>query len=664
MNFNELKLEDAHSLIEHWKSPLETTNLLFLSGDHWQKGDGWIGPDPDDGDLGAVSKFKALLEREFCFHDVLSEIVWRAAKAVTARPPRYGAHLVRALKENEKPTPDEEKTRGAMDDAALAWAEDENRFVWTDEQGRLQAGSLKPFLFRMEAQLASSGRVVLRAFIPPAHLVDVITETRSGDGALTQTQSKELKQVALWDSWKRIHIELCPLESACVEVQRDAMAPVGVVLWNKAEQGFAEICFVGKDEKTVLVKIGEKETLKESFDLGGALLHLQLCAQPLLKPSLIAQQKDINRRLTMSGRSSNLAGFPGRVLIDGDLDGEEIEVPSNVPGGAPRKRFIPDPINIGSGQLNNFKSEIIETEAGEYLGTKQAQYIRDDPVDTTIFDKSIDAARARMLGEAHQSHALIAGDATASGVSRQQAAHEFRLSLSELVTSGTRAILWAFNTSFALAKETSDGKDTASVAGFEWTGEVVVDDGARTSEDRGRDAQDVKDGLLSRETAMARGGIDDIDAEFDRIEGERTPATAFQVGSTEERASLSKSLREDGVDDATRWEKVWGFDAEQIKKMSDAKKNALFGDGWVPAPETPLTAVHNARGSVTPPLYKIGDAVQATTDHMKGMMEMMGRVAIVREGAPPYYGIKFDGMGEIHKWMAEDELKPAAPMKM
>ena len=58
--------------------------------------------------------------------------------------------------------------------------------------------------------------------------------------------------------------------------------------------------------------------------------------------------------------------------------------------------------------------------------------------------------------------------------------------------------------------------------------------------------------------------------------------------------------------------------------------------------------------------FSIGDEVQPTVNHMPGMTKMVGKVVIVRDGNPPYYGIKFEGMEGIHKWYAEDELKAAS----
>ena len=56
------------------------------------------------------------------------------------------------------------------------------------------------------------------------------------------------------------------------------------------------------------------------------------------------------------------------------------------------------------------------------------------------------------------------------------------------------------------------------------------------------------------------------------------------------------------------------------------------------------------------PKYTKGDRVTSTVNHMPGMKGMSGVVEIVRT-KPAYYGVKFDGEDDVHKWLAEDEVE-------
>lgn len=61
----------------------------------------------------------------------------------------------------------------------------------------------------------------------------------------------------------------------------------------------------------------------------------------------------------------------------------------------------------------------------------------------------------------------------------------------------------------------------------------------------------------------------------------------------------------------------------------------------------------------TDPRYPLGWKVKALVNHMPGMAGMTGVISIARAGAPPYYGVTFDGTSKVHKWLAEDELTSA-----
>ncbi len=62
----------------------------------------------------------------------------------------------------------------------------------------------------------------------------------------------------------------------------------------------------------------------------------------------------------------------------------------------------------------------------------------------------------------------------------------------------------------------------------------------------------------------------------------------------------------------------------------------------------------------TEPMFAIAQRVEALVDHMPGMKGEQGLVSIAHAGAPPYYGVTFDGTTEVHKWLSEDELKAVA----
>lgn len=112
------------------------------------------------------------------------------------------------------------------------------------------------------------------------------------------------------------------------------------------------------------------------------------------------------------------------------------------------------------------------------------------------------------------------------------------------------------------------------------------------------------------------------------------------------------------------------FETEEDREFLALDDNELLEISIVPVPSNPETlasmrsralgtaALRSREVECTDPKFAIGDRVESLADHEPGMKGMTGTVAIARPGCPPYYGVKLDDdEGEIHMWLAEDELK-------
>jgi hypothetical protein len=64
---------------------------------------------------------------------------------------------------------------------------------------------------------------------------------------------------------------------------------------------------------------------------------------------------------------------------------------------------------------------------------------------------------------------------------------------------------------------------------------AIVEDGPVDATDREANRADVKVGLMSKETAMSRNGIEDTDAELERISQEPQPTIDLTKQSDNER---------------------------------------------------------------------------------------------------------------------------------
>jgi len=152
---------------------------LFYAGDHWQNGEGWIGPSPADGNPQATD-IMAKFQRIFVSKNLVAECVDRKRHAVIGRQPDWTITVRRQLKKVPAQIPDPtdplkliDDPAGAMvneapNDAEQSLIDEAKAFLvpWWDEQRILAA--LQEYALRR----VNLGRGALRLFVPPDRLSD------------------------------------------------------------------------------------------------------------------------------------------------------------------------------------------------------------------------------------------------------------------------------------------------------------------------------------------------------------------------------------------------------------------------------------------------------------------------------------------------------------
>jgi hypothetical protein len=249
--------------------------------------------------------------------------------------------------------------------------------------------------------------------------------------------------------------------------------------------------------------------------------------RPVLVTSSVMQlQKALNHSLTMMERNQDQAGSVER-WINGAM--------------APNLRYNTDTkawedngeaLAIGPGRTNFLGGIPLyndPTNPDTITGYTTPSVQRIDPVSPVTFTATQDALYARILGEMDQRHALISGDATASGEARIQARAEFLASLrptAGAVEGATRAILDAV-LAWASAAVGQPGRFDLIRADVT----CQIDAGPLTSDERRLIIEQYEKKLLSRETAMGLLGVDDVDAEAARLatEADERAARAPQM---------------------------------------------------------------------------------------------------------------------------------------
>jgi hypothetical protein len=184
----------------------------------------------------------------------------------------------------------------------------------------------------------------------------------------------------------------------------------------------------------------------------------------------------------------------------------------------------PDPFYFGAGSVNVIQgAEIRDERTKELKGFASPSIVYRDPVPVSTFLDTRDAAYQAILEEAQQLHALISGDAGASGVSRQQALTDFLSSLMTTAPQVEHAVRWCVTTALRLAAYLAGQPGRYDSLRVEAVCQFHL--GPVTPAELTALIALVEAEILSRETAMGRTGIDDTDAEARRIAAEREART-------------------------------------------------------------------------------------------------------------------------------------------
>jgi hypothetical protein len=570
-SFDTVDLSTAQNIIAAQTDDAKSSTWKLFNDDYWQEGELWTGPRVQSGM--ASGTVMAEIERGLVSNNVLREVTLRHCNAVTIRQPTWGSVPRRALQEDETPTVDEARRIGELDALLTAWWDSPLRGTYTDAKGRLCTGNVHKLLRRAARLFAVTGRANLRVFIPPG--------LRDEKGLLQLVPFAEAAQ--------RIYVELCEPDVAALYVHRAKMQQIGVYLWKDGNTDMAELTYLDDTGKTVLRQVAKADprgeqvdagTAGRAFDLGGQLMHFEMIDDPFVLPSLVSQQKSITKTLTMGDRNENLAGFPERVLKDVQLDGKWVDDPE-APNG---KRFVPYPMEMGAATVNVFQGAEYEDEEGK-VKRASPSYERMEPLGSSVFDTAFDKKRERMLHQSGQTHVLISGDATASGVSREHARDEFKLSIAETEAELNRAGAWLLNLVIALAGATARGENPYADLRVEFSCQIHL--GPLSAAERAEDRAQVEAGLLSSQRAMERAGVADSDAENARIAAERDQS----LGMMQDRATVLETLTRAGagIGPAAR---VAGFSDEQVVELErsdfvDGDENNPLGNNPQEDPNTP-----------------------------------------------------------------------------
>lgn len=456
------------------------TALLFYHNDHWQNSAGYIGPRPDPAD-DVYSQIMTEIERAFVARNIVGEVVDRHANGCVGRDIVW--HI--ALKNGEDP---DETQKTTIDEAQRLLKR------WID------INNAQETIDNAIATLMCVGRAPLRILIPEGR--------RDENGEVPAGPIDDQIEVIFMDH---------PQPDVCgVITDPDTRYKAGAFLWTD-DEGVSKVELTYRDpaNKDVLIwqlrGFEPDDVIEYQVVLAGDTLPVyEMTRRAIISPQVQTQQKLHNLACTMKARNVVLGGFLERTLLNAQLNGKTIEV-----GG--QKRFVADPLTFGAGQVNRFVGVITrDAEGNETMN--EPKIIYRDPVPVDTFLRTEDASYMAILGEVHQLHYAIAGDATPSGEARISAMADYVIDLLKTKKRIDDAWRWMGNTVLKL---------TATLAGqpnmfdeFEVIADTQIDAGPVSTEMMRAVIELVRERLLSADTGRSWVGVSDPREEEIKIKKE------------------------------------------------------------------------------------------------------------------------------------------------
>ena len=305
-----------------------------------------------------------------------------------------------------------------------------------------------------------------------------------------------------------VFIEMCYVDDEGLTVYK--------TLSKNATKDFTKKTFAGSlDKYNKTTDETESEGLK--LPLGEKLLIFQMTGDPLISNSMISQQKLVNKGLTMMSHNVDIDGFRSRVLLNAMPPGEFKR--DETTG---KEKFVADPngLEVGAGKIQYANGlPIVEKEEGKIKTTYTTPSIfESQPIEVDTFIKTIETASDCILEEADQKHVAISGDATASGLSREEAREEFKQSLEDTKTSLDDVMSEVGECVLAVVAYLMAQNDR--YADLQVTYGSILNPGPLSAESRNAAMNEGDKKYRSRESVMEQIGITDADAMKAKIKQE------------------------------------------------------------------------------------------------------------------------------------------------
>lgn len=536
-------------------------NKAYYYGDHWQEGNGYIGPRPSIDDP-RRDQLWDLLSKSFVSKNIIKEIVDRQVAAVLGNQPDWNLTVRRALKKIPKKIPDPNFIPDPLDPSKKAPLVDDPKGRKEDEpleeaeqqlidEGMAALAVLwdkrKPLkkLREMLRNRCVAGRGYLRSFVPPK-----FRDPASG----TIKGAKDLQEAI-----QRVFFDAPDPAEAVVEIDPESQDSLGLIRFTRGAAKAIEVSFVDDSNQTFIGVLQQGEAdpaalgavpgqkllgpapaaaadqpaeagpqsplpqmdLSSALDLAGHLPVYEAAGDPLITDQIRANNALVNLSLTMCAHVLVESGFSE--LIVTNVEFEMVRVPD--PASPSGYREVPKALKRGGGAVQNLVGIQTQGPQGQEQIATPGIHVK-EPTPITTFAEGEELGRKNCLEEAHQTHALISGDATPSGESRIQALADFAMASLPFKNDADDAGVWLIETSLCWAAILAGKPGRFNSLRATFDSKLYL--GKLTAEERTAIMAEVEKELRSKESARILLGIDDPEAEAEKIAEEQAEANPQQ----------------------------------------------------------------------------------------------------------------------------------------
>jgi hypothetical protein len=511
--FTKVEVVDGRSVKR--RSDGAIANTHFYEGNHWQSGNGWIGAKP----LDRFSQTLRQIEEGFVSENVIKEVVDRHVGGILGREPLWGfvpQQTVSRFAETRRKrfsklfgfifgNASETRVLGAKVLDKFAQEADEALTVWWDQaQPRKK---LKEAL----ARCLNEDKVLLRFFVPRGLYKNKLIPV----------------QKSLTDALSLLHIDVISSDKGGVFIDNETQKPFALYVYQVDQSKCVELSYVNEFGETILQVLSDKPELAVepiAYNMQGRLWMYEVNRAALITEQIRSAQKSLNLTLTMLMRNVNLAGNLERVIMNAERPKQKIRVQDSTQVTGYREETIDSDWLTGPGVSNVLSGLLIRDDEGKIIGRANPNISYRDPVKIDTFVGTRGQLRECIVGQAQQLHVMISGDSTVSGRSREQARAEYRSSLQDSKEAVDDAGRFITEAPLRIAAQFCNRVN--DFAGLRCDFDSRIEDGPVSSEERSANREDVKAGLLSKESAMSKNGTEDTDAEKARIAEDKAEAPA------------------------------------------------------------------------------------------------------------------------------------------